>query len=185
MAPAEVPKKLLAVRSGLAAYGRNNITYVSGMGSFHRLVAFISDLPCNRDEWRAPRVMERCSRCGACLRNCPTGAISDDRFLLHVERCISLHNEEPARVPFPEWIDPSWHNSLVGCMLCQKVCPQNKELVNWVKDGPQFSEQETAPVLQGIPLDRLPDETAAKWKNLSLDEGYDIYPRNLRALLGC
>jgi epoxyqueuosine reductase len=41
-----LPLKILAVRSGLAEYGRNNITYVSGMGSFFQLVAFYSDLPC-------------------------------------------------------------------------------------------------------------------------------------------
>jgi len=69
-------------------------------------------------------------------------------------------------------------------MLCQKVCPQNKEFVNWIEDGPQFSEEETALVLKGIPLDQLLADTAAKWKNLGLDdEDYDIYPRNLRVLL--
>lgn len=35
---ANLPKKLTAVRTGLAAYGKNNITYVPGMGSFHRPV---------------------------------------------------------------------------------------------------------------------------------------------------
>ena len=42
---ANLPWKLLAVHSGLAQYGENNITYVNGLGSYHRLVAFISDLP--------------------------------------------------------------------------------------------------------------------------------------------
>jgi len=68
-------------------------------------------------------------------------------------------------------------------MLCQKVCPQNKEFVNWVEDGPQFSEEETALILEGVPLDQLPPDTSAKWKNLGLDEDYDIFPRNLRVLL--
>jgi len=35
IATPSLPLKLLAVRSGLARYGRNNITYVTGMGSFH------------------------------------------------------------------------------------------------------------------------------------------------------
>lgn len=180
---AKLPEKLLAVRSGLAAYGRNNISYVPGMGSFQEPVAFFSDLPCGDDTWQEARMMEACENCTACLRSCPTGAIASDRFLLHAERCITFHNEQPGDVAFPEWMDPKWHNSLVGCMLCQKVCPQNKEFVNWVEDGPQFSEEETALVLKGVPLDQLPAETAAKWKDLGLDEDYDIYPRNLRALL--
>jgi len=180
---ARLPEKLLAVRSGLAAYGRNNISYVPGMGSFQEPMAFFSDLPCEDDTWQEARMMEACENCSACLRSCPTGAIASDRFLLHAERCITFHNEQPGDVSFPEWMDPSWHNCLVGCMLCQKVCPQNKEFVNWVEDGPQFSEEETALVLKGVPLDQLPPDTSAKWKKLGLDEDFDIYPRNLKVLL--
>lgn len=88
-----LPLKILAVRSGLAEYGRNNITYISGMGSFFQLVAFYSDLPCLKDAWREARMMEKCEKCQACLGSCPTGAISSDRFLLHGERCISFLNE--------------------------------------------------------------------------------------------
>lgn len=38
-----LPLKTLATRSGLASYGRNNITYVGKFGSFHRLTAFYTD----------------------------------------------------------------------------------------------------------------------------------------------
>jgi epoxyqueuosine reductase len=37
--------KRLAVRSGLARYGRNNVTYVEGMGSFLELSASLTDMP--------------------------------------------------------------------------------------------------------------------------------------------
>jgi epoxyqueuosine reductase len=45
LAKALVPVKLLASRSGLAKYGRHNITYVEGMGSYHRLAAFYTEAP--------------------------------------------------------------------------------------------------------------------------------------------
>jgi len=45
---ARLPQKTLAVSCGLATYGRNNITYVKGMGSFHRLSTFYSDFPCDQ-----------------------------------------------------------------------------------------------------------------------------------------
>jgi epoxyqueuosine reductase len=77
---ARVPQKALAVRSGLARYGRNNITYVPGLGSFHMLVSYYSSLPCEQDEWGEPRLLERCESCTACRRACPTGAIPEDRF---------------------------------------------------------------------------------------------------------
>lgn len=41
-----LPLKLLAARSGLAKYGRNNICYVPEMGSFLQIVAVYSDMPC-------------------------------------------------------------------------------------------------------------------------------------------
>lgn len=183
MAPARVPQKLLAVRSGLAAYGRNNITYVEGMGSFHRPVTFFSDIPCPDDDWREPTVMERCENCVACLRNCPTGAITAERFLIHAERCLTFLNEKPGGVPFPDWVDPSWHNCVVGCMRCQTVCPEDRDVLGWVQDGGEFSEQETALILDGAPMETLPAEMVEKLKQCDLDGLYEHLARNLRPLL--
>jgi epoxyqueuosine reductase len=184
VAQAALPKKLLAVRSGLAAYGKNNITYVSGMGSFHRLAAFSSDLAPHQDHWQEAQMMAACENCSACRRNCPSGAISAERFLLHAERCITYHNEQPGDVPFPTWLDPSWHNCLLGCMCCQNVCPQNRDFWSWVEEGAEFSEKETGLLSQGVPLEQLPTATAEKLEWLELTEYADVLPRNLRALLG-
>jgi epoxyqueuosine reductase len=91
LARTALPLKLLAVRSGLGQYGRNNICYVSGMGSFLQLVAIYSDMPCEEDSWQETTMMETCEECELCRRACPTGAISSDRFLLRAERCIVYH----------------------------------------------------------------------------------------------
>jgi epoxyqueuosine reductase len=186
VAQARLPKKLLAVRSGLAEYGRNNVTYVPGWGSFHRLVVFYSDLPFEdangEEEWRKPRMMERCETCRACLHGCPSGAITRERFLLHAERCIVFHNEQPGEVEFPAWLDASWHNCLVGCMLCQRVCPEDRDVLAWIEDGAAFSAEETALLVRGVPLDGLPPETVRKLEAHDLLELLDILPRNLRAL---
>ncbi len=183
VAPAKLPKKLLAVRSGLATYGKNNIAYVAGMGSFHRLTAFYSDLLCEQDDWREPMMMERCQHCSACLHHCPTGAITSERFLLHAERCITFHNEKPGGVPFPEWLDPSWHNCLVGCLHCQRACPENRDCLAWIEEGAEFSAEETALLLGGTPLDQLPAGTAQKLRRWDMVDLLDILPRNLRVLL--
>lgn len=183
VAEAVLPKKLLAVRSGLAAYGKNNISYVPGMGSFHGLVAVYSDLPAQEDNWREPQMMESCRNCSACLRHCPVGAITSERFLLRAERCITFHNEKPGDVPFPAWIDPSWHNCLIGCLHCQRVCPQNREFLHWVKERVEFSQEETALLLQGVALNQLPPATAKKLEQSDVVELLDVLPRNLGALL--
>jgi epoxyqueuosine reductase len=176
---AVLSEKLLAVRSGLATYGRNNITYVPGMGSFYRPVVFYSDLPCQEDSWRKAQMMTACENCSACQHNCPTGAISSERFLIRAERCIVYHNEQPGNVPFAEWIDPSWHTCLVGCMQCQNVCPQNKDFWQWVEREEEFSEEETALLLEGVPLDQLPATTAEKLGRADLTRFTALLPRNL------
>jgi epoxyqueuosine reductase len=178
-----LPEKLLAVCSGLAAYGRNNISYVPGMGSFHRLVTFFSDLPCREGTWRTPRHLNMCGNCQACLKSCPTGAIAEDRFLLHAERCLTFWNEKPGDIPFPAWIDGSSHHCLVGCLRCQRVCPENRRLHVWCREGGTFTEAETMLLCEGVPLEQLPEGTARKIERFDLIELLDIIPRNLRMLL--
>jgi epoxyqueuosine reductase len=178
---AALPLKLLAVRSGLAAYGKNNIAYVGGLGSFVRLRAFLSDMPAGSSEWLEPQAMKECDSCKACLNACPAGAIVPDRFLIHAERCITFVNEWPGE--FPEWLDPAWHNSLIGCMKCQLICPVNKPFATWVEEGETFNQAETASIMNGVPLDRLPPETAHKLNRSYMAEYLDVLPRNFRALL--
>ena len=176
-----LPDKLLAVRSGLAQYGRNNITYVAGMGSFHRSVVFISDVPCAQDGWGEPSALDLCENCKACAKACPTAAIGADRFLLHAERCLTFHNERPN--DFPKWLSPAWHNSLVGCMICQKVCPANKDFIGWIEKGPIFDNEETALLMKGASEDHLSGSTKEKLKKLGLMEYLKVIGRNLSAVL--
>jgi len=176
---ARLPQKLLSVRSGLAEYGRNNICYVPGMGSFFQPTVFFSDLPCEEDAWREPRMMERCQSCTACMIKCPTGAITEERFLIHAERCIVFHNERSAELRFPSWINPSAHNCLMGCMVCQQFCPENKPILEWFEGQEEFSEEETSLLLNGVVREELPAATLNKLERLEMLEDLDKMPRNL------
>lgn len=173
--------KLLAVRSGLAQYGKNNITYVPGMGSFYRLTAFYTDLPSPERDFGEPRVMKLCRTCTACMEACPTDAIAADRFLLHAERCITFLNEFPGE--FPSWVDPAWHNCLVGCLYCQKCCPANKRVADWVTDREAFSDEETQLLLRGASIEEFPEEMTRKLDRLSITEYAGHLGRNLSVLL--
>jgi epoxyqueuosine reductase len=179
---AELPLKTLAVCSGLAQYGKNNISYLPGLGSFFQLVGVLSDLPCPEDAWDKPRMMERCGNCEACLRACPTGAIGRDRFLLHAERCITFHNER--RGEFPAWLNPAWHNCLFGCMRCQDVCPENKAVLSWIEEKEEFAEEETRLLMEYAPVAELPAGTVEKLRRLDLFDDLPILSRNLLVLLG-
>jgi epoxyqueuosine reductase len=181
LAKAILPLKLLSVRSGLARYGKNNITYVDGMGSLLRLDAFYTDLPCGEDNWTEPAACVQCTDCTACERACAPGAISGERFLLHAERCLTFLNEREGK--FPDWVEPSWHNCIVGCMRCQKCCPMNKNYVEWREERARFSHEETAILMENASKERLPGETITKLEMLGIIEYLEVLPRNLRVLL--
>jgi len=177
----QVVKKALAVHSGLALYGRNNLAYVPGMGSFHRLTAFLTDMPAPAGEWQEFRALDLCGTCRACIKGCPTGAIGDQRFLIRAERCLTYHNE--GRAPFPDWIDPDWHNSLVGCMHCQLKCPENRALLDWIEPGERFTQEETRLLLVGTPQSDLPAATVNKLESMNMLQYLEQLPRNLAAVL--
>ncbi len=174
-----LPLKLLAARSGLVQYGRNNITYASGLGSFLQLAAYYSDMPCEHDDWQEPTMMQACEKCDLCRRACPTGAIPSDRFLLRAELCISYHNEKKGDIPFPSWMKASWHNCIEGCMRCQRACPVDKQFLDWVEDEEEFSEEETTLLLSGASREKLSEETIRKLAHLSILDDIGILPRNL------
>lgn len=178
-----LPLKLLAVRSGLSKYGRNNISYVSGMGSFNRLIAFVTDMPWDQDTWCEPLRMDSCETCHICEAICPTGCIDKERFLIHAEKCLTNLNEY--RGDFPEWVDNKWHNSLIGCMECQRLCPQNLEHIKVIQLEDPFEEEEIAAILAKTDINMLSEKTIKTLKELNLLDYYkdNVLSRNLEILL--
>jgi epoxyqueuosine reductase len=176
----EPPLKTLAACAGLARYGRNNIAYVAGLGSYLMLAACATDAPPPDDApWGEPRQLARCERCSACLRACPGGAIRPERFLLQTNRCLTTHNESEA--PFPHWVDPAWHHTAVGCLRCQQSCPENAGVDLLVAEPEVFDEAETEAILAASP--DLSPQTREKLERCGLDYSAALIARNLRALL--
>ncbi len=175
-----LPVKTVAARSGLARYGRNNIAYVEGLGSYARLDAFYTEADLGLDHWQEREAMPQCSACRLCLEACPTKAIMEDRFLVRAETCLTYFTEFAG--PFPEWVQPQWHNAAVGCMTCQEACPVNKPHLEKVDRTAEFTAEETRLVMEGAPLDGLPGALTEKLKALEIDEYYELLPRNLGAL---
>lgn len=176
-----LPLKLLAACAGLTRYGRNNIAYAEGRGSYLRLAAFVCDLEPALDSWGEPQALERCAACDTCARICPTAAVAGDRFLLHAERCLTHLNEGDA--PFPNWVDPAWHECPVGCMKCQRVCPENARPGLRSQPPERFDEAETMLLLEGAPVEDRPAATHEKLARCGLDLAPELLARNLRVLL--
>jgi epoxyqueuosine reductase len=181
MARSKLPQKTLAVCSGLAKFGRNNIAYVPGWGSFVKLFVFWTDIPARGSLVSKPALLDQCRTCRACIKACPSGAIGSARFLIHAGKCITWHNERPPETPFPRWIKPGWHNCIVGCLRCQAVCPANKGVLKNIVDRGRFTEKDTAYLLKGSFTGNKAKAMDARLKRVGLD--LSIFPRNLRALL--
>lgn len=178
----EPPLKTLAACAGLARYGRNNIAYVPGLGSYLMLAACATDAPPPDDAaWAEPLQLARCERCSACLLACPTGAIRADRFLLETDRCLTFVNED--RAPFPKWVHPAWHTCAVGCLRCQQVCPENAGVELLVEPPEMFDEEESAAILAATGDSGLAPATLAKLERCGLDYSPGLIARNLLALL--
>jgi epoxyqueuosine reductase len=179
------PLKLLGNRLGLLSYGRNNVGYIDGLGSYFQLVGLVShrrldvEVPPHRP---AETLLARCRDCRICAAACPTGAIDRARVLLHAEKCYTLFSESPK--PIPESLKPPSPKCLVGCLRCQEVCPENKGLLRREEAAVSFDAEETEAFLgvAGKPQ-RTVERTRAKFLELGLTEGISILSRNLNFML--
>ncbi len=177
------PLKAVAARLGLVRYGLNNISYVAGLGSYFQPVGYLTaaDLGSSDATTSAPAVMPECEACGVCRSICPTGAIEEDRFLLHQERCLTFLNEE--HDDWPTTLPPSIHNCLIGCLICQESCPENAGLLRMEDAAVAFTHAETAAILAGAAATPIWKTIREKLAALDLGEYEPVLSRNLRALI--
>lgn len=178
---ARLPSKTLAARTGLCSYGRNNVCYAEGMGSYLRLDQYYVEADLGADHWQEREAMPQCAKCRLCLEACPTGAILGERFVIEAARCLTLHNESTE--PFAGWIDARWHNAVIGCMRCQEACPVNRPHLEKVEKRVELSVEETALVLEGGKLGDLPEALRGKLDSIDVGDYFLLMPRNLGALI--
>ncbi|HWQ45865.1 MAG TPA: 4Fe-4S double cluster binding domain-containing protein [Longilinea sp.] len=175
--------KLLAVRSGLARYGRNNISYVEGMGSFIMLRCFVTDYKFTEDHWQELGMMARCEGCSLCQKLCPGGAIRSDRFVIDVSRCVTLYNEVEG--DFPAWIPAGAHNAILGCMKCQAACPGNREAIQHFIPVEDITTEETGEFISGAPGEKAIQSVSEKLRMpwlVGSQEVVDVICRNIKVL---
>jgi epoxyqueuosine reductase len=176
-----LPMKQLAVKSGLGKYGKNNLCYVEGMGSYTRLEAFYTDYEFLTDDWCEKDLMKSCPACSLCQRACPTQCIPNNRILIHADHCLTYFNENEG--DFPPSVPAQSHNALIGCMHCQIVCPQNKKFLGFDRKTISFTEDEISVILRKTPRENIPQALTKKLLDLDIYEDYPELPRNLTVLM--
>ena len=182
----QAPLKSLAAAIGLVTYGRNNITYAPEFGSYFQLAGYLLETPLESSAGLVKREagkLDLCSSCRACVKACPMGAITEERFLIHAERCYTIFSE--SRQPIPMSLKPPSPNCLIGCLKCQEVCPANKGLLRREKTGVSFTAEETEALLEDRESADSPflEAASAKFGTLGLTEGVAVLRRNLRRLV--
>lgn len=115
--------KKLALRGG-GVMRRNGFFYHPRLGSMlHIRITDIHGNPQDYDIAESVPEPHNCGKCEICMNACPGGAISKDG--LTAEKCFRVHMGK-AEIP-PEHGKKIYQ--LLGCEICQSVCPHNKTRV--------------------------------------------------------
>jgi len=178
--PIHLPCKLLVARTGLGAYGRNNIAYIDDFGSYFRMKAFLTDIHIEEDNWKDVSQTELCSSCNICIENCPNHLISKKTYLIDAGRCITFFNEIEGE--FPDWIDPKWHNAIIGCMKCQYDCPHNLKFKSRMKVISRFNSCHVEDIFNSNSFDHLSEDTKKKVIDIECKDHFDVFKRNFKSV---
>lgn len=110
-----------AERAGLGFIGKSNLFIHREFGTWTFLGGLVTDVEL---EYDAPWQKQNCGKCTKCLDACPTGALIAPNTL-DASKCLSTWNIE--RPLHPDASDPLNAHSdwLLGCDICQEVCPWN------------------------------------------------------------
>jgi epoxyqueuosine reductase len=124
---APILERGFAVRAGLGWRGRSSQVISTQLGALTTLAVLLSDLGPPQSE---PQHADRCGRCLACVRDCPTDAIMPDRSV-DSRLCIAYYTVEH-RGSIPTTLRSRFGDHLFGCDDCLEVCP-------WTAHAGRFS----------------------------------------------
>jgi len=141
---APVLERSYAREAGLGWIGRNTCLINEPLGSWFFLGELLTTLRVDSD---APPP-DRCGTCTRCIEACPTLAIiptdsSGGEWTLDARRCISYLNIE-LRGSIPEEHREGMGPYILGCDICQEVCP-------WNSRAPETTDTRLSPRYEAAP----------------------------------
>jgi epoxyqueuosine reductase len=141
-------ERVAAKYAGLGWLAKNTCFINQQIGSWLFLGVIITTLDLSpslaRDETPAP---DRCGTCTLCLDACPTQAFTQP-YVLDARRCISYLTIE-LRAAIPEDLRSGIGNNVIGCDICQDVCPWNRK--SPITTLPAFQPRAVAATKNGNP----------------------------------
>jgi epoxyqueuosine reductase len=125
----------LAQKAGLGWVGKNTCLLSEEKGSYLFLGVLFTSLNIEPDQ----SAFDQCGSCQLCVEACPTDAL--DPYQLDATKCLAYHNIE-TRGERDQQFWKSIGDHLIGCDICQDVCPHNHSRqtnnTEWLKSFSDF-----------------------------------------------
>lgn len=150
-----VVERALAAAAGAGWIGKNTCVIHPRLGSFGFLAVLLTELevgegareqdsePAREQDSGSARtvlVADRCGSCTRCIEACPTKALTAP-YQMDARRCISYLTIEH-KGPIAEELAPGMGRQVLGCDICQDVCPWNGKAL---RAGPIAVDAELEP----------------------------------------
>jgi epoxyqueuosine reductase len=161
---APVLERGLAARAGLGWRGRSSQVISTKLGALTTLAVLLTDLAEGRGQRaEGEEHVDRCGRCMACVRDCPTSAILPGR-VVDSRLCIAYYTVEH-RGAIPLELRSRFGDHLFGCDDCLEVCPWTTHAGRFSKllePDPNLAHPDLEPffTLSGKQFDKLYAHTA-------------------------
>ncbi|HEY7839782.1 MAG TPA: tRNA epoxyqueuosine(34) reductase QueG [Terriglobales bacterium] len=129
---APLVERAAAAAAGLGWQGKNTCLIHPQRGSWFFLGTVVTSLEIAAD---TPQT-DRCGSCTRCIDACPTQALTP--YEMDARRCLAYLNIE-LRGSIPEEFRAPMGDNVLGCDICQEVCPWNRRApANTTTDAAEF-----------------------------------------------
>ena len=191
---APILERSYAREAGLGWIGKNHCLINEPLGSWFFLGELLTSLAIAPDTPPA----DRCGSCTRCIDACPTQAFVPDqehlrssqasaeratRYQIDAQRCITYLNLE-LKGPIPEEFREAMGNNLIGCDICQDVCPWNRRAPSTEDPAFAAAAYETAPPLETLAV-LSKEQFEQQYRNTPVTRPkYDGFLRNVATAMG-
>ncbi len=116
-------ERFLAEQTGFGWIGHNSCFYTKNTGSWLFLGEILLTIDLKFNDLTP--IETGCKNCNFCIKACPTGALKGE-YTLNPHKCLAYISQSKEIIP--KQFRALMGSNLMGCDICQEVCPNNTEI---------------------------------------------------------